>query len=240
MTDRPTDMPVIVPWPRRPEPPPPAALVFDLDGTLVDTVRLRVEGWMEAFRALGIPVDPAVLRPLIGADGHVVARAGAHAAGQEIDGAMAERLDHLAGEAFGRLNRSPRPLPGATDLLAALALSGTPHAIATASRAGQVLASVDALGLESRPLIVDGSHVRNAKPAPDLLLLAARRLHADPGDCWYVGDSTWDMQAARAGGMTAAGVTTGFATADDLFGAGADVVTQSLRELARRMGVRAG
>ncbi len=240
MRGRPTDLPVIVPWPRRPEPAPPGALVFDLDGTLVDTVGLRVEGWMEAFRALGVPVDPAVLRPLIGADGHVVARAGVRAAGQEVDDAMAERLDHLAGEAFGRLNRSPRPLPGASDLLAALAASGTPHAIATASRAGQVLASVDALGLASRPPIVDGSHVRHAKPAPDLLLLAARRLHAEPGDCWYVGDSTWDMQAARAGGLTAAGVTTGFATADDLLGAGADVVMASLRDLSRRIGVRAG
>jgi pyrophosphatase PpaX len=199
-----------------------------------------VESWMEAFRALGLLVDPAVLRPLIGADGHVVARAGALAAGQAIDGAMAERLDHLAGEAFGRLNRSPRPLPGATGLLGALAASRTPHAIATASRAGQVLASVDALGLESRPLIVDGSHVRHAKPAPDLLLLAARRLHADPGECWYVGDSIWDMQAARAGGMTAAGVTTGFATADDLLGAGGDVVMPNLWELSRRIGVRAG
>lgn len=223
--------PAIVTWPPRSVRGVPGAVVLDLDGTLVDTVHLRVEGWTAAFEELGIRADPAILRRLIGADGHVGARAGVRSAGQEPHAALEERLDYLAGEAFGWLNQSPRPLSGATELLTALARQGIPHAIATASRAAQVLTSVDALGLASRPLIVDGSHVRHAKPAPDLLLLAARRLRTPPKACWYVGDSIWDMQAARAGRMTAAGVTSGFATADDLRRAGADIVGADLDDL---------
>ena len=210
-------------------------MALDLDGTLVDTVALRVAAWVAAFAELGMRVEPQALRPMMGADGHLVARAGAQIAGREIDDALAERIDHRSGEHFNRLNAMPRPLPGARELLLELARGGIPHAIATASRAGQVLASVDALGLPSRPMIVDGSHVRHAKPAPDLLLLAARRLGAAPETCWYVGDSTWDMQAARAAGMTAAGVVTGFATADDLLEAGADLAVRGLADLQRRI-----
>ncbi len=210
-------------------------MVFDLDGTLVDTVALRVAAWVAAFAELGMQVEPQSLRRLIGADGHLVARAGAQTAGRDIDDALADRLDHRSGEQFNRLNATPRPLPGARELLLELARAGIPHAIATASRAGQVLTSVGALGLPSRPMIVDGSHVRHAKPAPDLLLLAARRLGTAPETCWYVGDSVWDMQAARAAGMTAAGVLTGFATANDLREAGADLAAQGLVDLQRRI-----
>ena len=228
-------LPTLVHWPGRPEPRRPGAVALDLDGTLVDTVELRVAAWVAAFAELGMRVEPQALRPMMGADGHLVARAGAQIAGREIDDALAERIDHRSGEHFNRLNAMPRPLPGARELLLELARAGIPHAIATASRAGQVLASVDALGLPSRPMIVDGSHVRHAKPAPDLLLLAARRLGAAPETCWYVGDSTWDMQAARAAGMTAAGVVTGFATADDLLEAGADLAVRGLADLQRRI-----
>ncbi len=231
----PERLPALVPWPVRPEPRRPGAVVLDLDGTLVDTVALRVAAWVAAFGELGMEVEPQALRRWIGADGHLVARAGAQMAGREIDDELADRIDHRSGEHFNHLNATPRPLPGARELLLALASAGIPHAIATASRAGQVLASVDAVGLPARPLIVDGRHVRHAKPAPDLLLLAARRLGVAPDTCWYVGDSTWDMQAARAAGMTAAGVLTGFATSHDLLAAGADLAVHGLAELQRRI-----
>jgi HAD superfamily hydrolase (TIGR01509 family) len=228
-------LPGIVRWPSRPAPAPPGALVFDLDGTLVDTVEARVAGWLAAFDELGFQVAPAAIRRLIGADGRLVARLGAQLAGRDIDEAAAERIDRRAGELFNRLNADPRPLPGARELLLDLARAGTPHAIATASRADQVRASVDALELPSPPPIVDGGHVRRAKPAPDLLLLAARRLRVPPRACWYVGDAVWDMQAARAAGMTATGVATGFATADELLAAGADLAAADLYDLRRRM-----
>jgi phosphoglycolate phosphatase len=93
------------------------------------------------------------------------------------------------------------------------------------------VASVGALGLERRPLVVDGHDVAHAKPAPDLLLKAAEELGIDPAGIWYVGDSRWDMQAAVAGGMVAIGVTTGATPAEQLQADGARVTFAGLPEL---------
>jgi HAD superfamily hydrolase (TIGR01509 family) len=115
---------------------------------------------------------------------------------------------------------------------------GIRWAIATSSRPEQVGASVDVLGLPSRPTIVDGSHVAQAKPAPDLLLHAATELGVDPVRTWYVGDSVWDMQAARAARMYAVGVATGAATVGDLESAGALLTVRDLDELATASALR--
>ena len=214
-------------------PPPPAAVVFDLDGTLVDTVRARIDAWAEALAEAGIPADPQRLEPMIGMDGRRLAREASAGAGPDLTDDEAEALDRRSGELFDQRNRDPRPLPGAREILAALDERGVTWAIATSSRPEQVERSVRALGLAREPRIVDGSHVANAKPAPDLLLHAARELGAEPASVWYVGDSTWDMEAARAAGMHAVGVLAGAAVdADALRGAGAHRVVSTLTELA--------
>jgi phosphoglycolate phosphatase-like HAD superfamily hydrolase len=91
--------------------------------------------------------------------------------------------------------------------------------------------SIKALNLAKPPTIVDGSRVEHAKPAPDLLLFAARELGVEPSRAWYVGDSIWDMQAARAAGMPAIGVTTGSAGAQELQEAGAWLTVDNLSML---------
>jgi HAD superfamily hydrolase (TIGR01509 family) len=213
--------------------PQPAGLIFDLDGTLVDTVGKRITGWLEAFAAAGVPASREQIAPMIGMDGRALARRVAAAAGRTLPDDEVEALDRAAGEAFDRHNRDPQPLPGARDLLARLDAAGLPWVIATSSRAEQVRTSVGSLALDREPLIVDGSHVEHAKPEPDLLLLAASRLSVDPGAAWAVGDSTWDMRAARAGGMTAVAVTAGSAvSADALRESGAGLVVETLAELA--------
>jgi HAD superfamily hydrolase (TIGR01509 family) len=199
----------------------PSALIFDLDGTLVDTVETRIAAWLRTFEEFGIPAGREQVAKLIGSDGRRVARIVAEAAGRAIDENLAEQIDHRAGEIFSELNTNPRALPGAQELLNALDEMGTPWAIATSSRPEQVDASIKALKLARPPTIVDGSRVTHAKPAPDLLLLAVRELGVEPSSAWYVGDSIWDMQAARAAGMPAIGVASGSATADELSGAGA-------------------
>lgn len=141
-----------------------------------------------------------------------------------------ERVDKRSGEIYDEINTDPQPTPGSRSLLVALERSALKWAIATSSRAEQTTVSVAALELPEPPLVVDGSHVKHAKPAPDLLLLAAQRLNTAPQKCWYVGDSTWDMRAAVAARMVAVGVTYGAATDDELTGSGADVVT-TLAEL---------
>lgn len=217
-------------------PPParPSALLFDLDGTLVDTVPDRISAWAAALEERSITVRPEQLGPMIGMDGPRLAREVAAALGRAVSDAEAEDLDRRSGELFEERNRDPRPLPGAPELLRALDAEGRTWAIATSSRREQVMRSVEALGLDREPRIIDGSHVRNAKPAPDLLLLAARELATDPGESWYVGDATWDMQAAVAAGMVGVGVLAGAAVgAEALRSAGAQVVIATLRQLER-------
>jgi HAD superfamily hydrolase (TIGR01509 family) len=209
----------------------PDAMVFDLDGTLVDTVETRIVAWLRTFEEVGIPADRERVAKLIGSDGRRLAIVVAEAAGQPIDAERAEAIDRRAGEIYSRLNTDPRPLPGATDLLRALDERRIPWAIATSSRREQVGASIDALNLARRPTIVDGSQVENAKPAPDLLLAASRELRVEPARCWYVGDAIWDMQAAGAAGMPGVGVVSGSATFEELKDAGAQLIVESLTQL---------
>ena len=214
--------------------PRPEGLIFDLDGTLVDTVRKRIDGWVEALCGLGLSTTAGEVGPMIGMDGKRLAREVAEKAGRTLSEDEVEAADHAAGEAFDRRNREPEPLPGLDDALVAIERCGARWVIATSSRAAQVRGSVAALGLPSQPDIVDGGHVEHAKPAPDLLLLAARRLGAAPELCWAIGDSTWDARAAVAAGMSAVCVTAGSAVSvGDLLAAGASVVVPTLADLAR-------
>jgi HAD superfamily hydrolase (TIGR01509 family) len=209
----------------------PAAVIFDLDGTLVDTVETRIQAWLTVFAESGIAADRSVIAELIGSDGRRLAREVSAAAGFALAPGRDETIDARCGEIYAALNTEPRPLPGATELLARLEAVGIPWAIATSSRREQVAASVSALRLASEPLVIDGSHVLHAKPAPDLLLLAAGQLAVPPDRCWYVGDATWDMRAAVAAGMIAVGVTSGVADAATLHEAGAVATIASLTEL---------
>lgn len=211
--------------------PQPAALIFDLDGTLVDTVATRIRAWLTVLKEEAIPADRRQVAELIGVDGRRLAREVASTAGIDLETGRDEAIDARCGEIFAGLNSDPRPLPGVTELVARLEAAGIPWAIATSSRREQLAASVGALHLASQPLIVDGTHVEHAKPAPDLLLLAARELRAVASRCWYVGDATWDMRAAVAAGMTPVGVTTGAVDAATLLEAGASRVVSSLLEL---------
>lgn len=211
--------------------PRPEAVIFDLDGTLVDTVETRIRAWLAVFAEEGIPVDRPRVAALIGSDGRRLAREVAEAAGTPLAPGRDEEIDERCGRIFAELNRAPAVLPGVPGLIARLDAAGIPWAIATSSRREQVAASVDALKLARPPLIVDGTHVAHAKPAPDLLLLTASRLDADPASCWYVGDATWDMLACVAAGMPAIGVTTGAVDAAALLAAGASWVVDSLAEI---------
>jgi beta-phosphoglucomutase-like phosphatase (HAD superfamily) len=210
----------------------PHALIFDLDGTLVDTVEIRIRSWLAAFGEFGIPASWAQIAPLIGIDGRQLARDVATAAGRPLPPGGDEAIDRRCGEIYGEMNRDPRPLPGARDLLTWLDEVGVPWAIATSSRREQTGASLAALELPRSPTIVDGTHVEHAKPAPDLLLLASRELNREPTTSWCVGDSTWDMRAATAAGMLPIGVTAGAAVqAAELRTAGATLITETLSEL---------
>jgi HAD superfamily hydrolase (TIGR01509 family) len=222
--------------------PTPGAVLFDLDGTLVDTVGRRIDGWLAAFAEIGLQADAGLTAGLVGADGKRLAREVAAAAGASLTEDEIAALDRRAGAIFSELNEVPVPLPGVRDLLVALAEGPLPVIIATSSLGAQVTASVDALDLPERAIVVDGEHVAHAKPAPDLLLLAAERVGVPPAACWYVGDATWDFLACVAAGMIGIGVPTGAVGAQALLEAGAVVAIDGLDELAdelRRRGLAA-
>ena len=207
--------------------PLPDAIVFDLDGTLVDTVEQRIEAWRRTFEEVGVETSREELVPLIGVDGKRLAREVMALAGQPIDDERAEVIDKRCGEIYEGLNLDPRPLPGVRRLFETIESRRRRSAIATSSRKEQVKTSVD------EPTIVDASHVEHAKPEPDLLLRAAEQLDVDPSRAWYVGDSTWDMVASVAAAMIPIGVLAGAAvTREALEGAGAAVVVNTLEEIA--------
>ena len=211
--------------------PRPAAVVCDLDGTLVDTVPTRITAWLRTFEESGLPADRGHVASLIGSDGKWLAEQVAARDSRALSPADAEAIDRRAGEIYGELNTAPRPLPGVAAFLAALNAAGVKWAIATSSRPAQVGVSVAALGLAQPPVIVDGQAVSRAKPEPDLLLAAAAALGTAPDGCWCVGDSRWDVQAAIAAQMLPVGVTTGSATAEELRADGALAVVDRLDRL---------
>jgi HAD superfamily hydrolase (TIGR01509 family) len=213
----------------------PLAIILDLDGTLVDTVPARIDAWVEALGGAGIPVSRASVARRIGMDGKRLARELAEVAGASIDESRADSIDRAAGEIFARLNTRPQPLAGAQELINTLQTAQIPWAIATSSRTAQVSASATALRLIHKvPPIIDGSGVAAAKPAPDLLLAAARRLRVDPTSCWSIGDSTWDIRAAKAAGMPSIAVSAGSAVSDRMLqAAGPDAIVETLSGVVR-------
>ena len=211
----------------------PIAVLFDLDGTLIDTVETRIDSWIEVFADERIPTTREALAPLMGIDGRRLVREVAGAGGRDVDDGAAERIDRRCGEIYDRRNTSPKPLPGVREVVAAIEASGIRWSIATSSRKEQVAASVRALGLHHEPAITDASHVEHAKPEPDLLLRAAEDLGVEADGCWYVGDSIWDMKASVAADMLAIGVLAGSAVDERaLRDAGASVVVDTLLEIA--------
>ena len=206
--------------------PEPSALIFDLDGTLVDTVATRIAAWLQTFAEERIPAAKDEVAALIGSDGKMLARDIAQRTSRTLRDDDADRIDKRSGDIFDEINTHPQPTAGARSLLIALERSRLKWAIATSSLAAQTKVSIKALELPEDPQVIDGSHVEHAKPAPDLLLLAAHKLETQPADCWYVGDSIWDMRAANAAGMIGVAVPYGAATKSDLVEAGADSVTE--------------
>jgi HAD superfamily hydrolase (TIGR01509 family) len=208
----------------------PHAIIFDLDGTLVDTVGTRVHSWMAVFPRFGIEPDPEFLAPLMGSDGKFLARLVAKEYGVTLQRGEDAEIDLQAGAEFRVLNANPRVLPAVLETLESLTDRSLPWAVATSSLPDEARGSVQAIGLRSAPIICDGADVEHAKPAPDLLLKAANLLDVDPTQTWYVGDSRWDMVAAKAADMRAIAVLTGATTAEALTEAGADVIYPTMAE----------
>ena len=197
------------------------ALVFDLDGTLVDSVYQHVVAWHHALLESGIELSIWRIHRRIGMSGGLFTRALLRETGREYDPDLMERLRERHAAAYNRMSDDVRPLPGAVALLRRLTEVGCPWGIATSGRmetAGPVLAK---LGVPAGVPIITRDMVAHAKPDPDLFLAAIDRLGVDPAGVYVVGDSVWDLLAARRAGTLGIGLLSGGYGTEELERAGA-------------------
>jgi len=214
------------------------ALIFDMDGTLVDTVYGHVLAWQRALDEVDLPIEAWKIHRRIGMSGGLFTRAVAREVGRPLTPAEVEAVQLRHGELYRELLPVRRPLPGALELLRELRATGVPHGIATSGRRPEIDASLDALGIGSETVVVERGNVERAKPEPDLFLNCAAQLGVPPDECYVVGDAVWDLLAARRAHMLSIGLLSGGYGDDELIRAGAfrvyrdpDDLRQSLDEL---------
>lgn len=206
-------------------------LIFDLDGTLVDTVYAHVLAWHRALAEAGLPIEAWRIHRKIGMSGGLFTRAVAREVGRALDEEEVGAVQTRHGELFRELQPERRPLPGAVDLLRYLSEAGIPWGIATSGRRPEIDASLEVLGVGRDAVVVERGHVARAKPEPDLFLACAERLGLPADQCYVIGDAVWDLLAARRAGMLSVGVLTGGYGEDELIRAGAFLVYRDAAEL---------
>ncbi|MFC5436532.1 HAD family hydrolase [Rhodanobacter umsongensis] len=188
------------------------AFLFDLDGTLVDSVYQHVLAWKEALDREGVELAVWRIHRKIGMSGGLFTNILLRETGLEISPERLARLGQWHADAFNRLHAqgSVRPLPGARELLDYLTEQDIPWAIATSGRMQTAAANLEALGVDpSKVAVVTRDQVRHAKPDPDLFLAAAARLGVDIHQSLVIGDSVWDMLAAQRARALGVGVLCG-------------------------------
>jgi len=196
--------------------------LFDLDGTLVDSVYQHVLSWDIALRSEGIDLSIWRIHRKIGMSGGLFMNQLRRETGLDIDEARIERLRLAHAEAYRGFAGRIRPLPGARELLEALTEGNVPWAIATSGRMETASVNLAALGVDlAVAKVVTREQVRYAKPDPDLFLAAAARLDAPIETAIVVGDAVWDMLAAIRCRALGVGLLSGGYGAEELRQAGA-------------------
>ena len=185
------------------------AFVFDLDGTLVDSVYQHVLAWREALEQAGIELSVWRIHRKVGMSGGLFANALLRETGREVTAQDADLLRRLHAEAYARRASQVRPLPGALELLRALTDGGTSWAIATSGYRESAGPTIELLEVPPDVPVVTRDLVPRAKPDPDLFLTAAEKLGVTIEDCVVVGDSVWDLLAARRARALGVGVLSG-------------------------------
>lgn len=197
------------------------ALLFDLDGTLVDSVYQHVLAWRQALEAVGVDLSVWRIHRRIGMSGGLFLKALDRELGRSLSYGEADRLRDSHAKRYLELWDQIRPLPGARELLMTLSEMHVPWAIATSGSQETARGPLTMLGIPEGVPIVTRDQVAYAKPNPDLFLAAAERLGVPPGDCFVVGDSIWDLLAAQRAGALGVGLLSGGYGQEELERAGA-------------------
>ena len=217
------------------------AFVFDLDGTLVDSVYQHVLAWHRALRSEQIDLSVWRIHRKIGMSGGLLVRALMREVEREIDDQTAERLRDRHAAEYAKLVPAVEPLPGANELLAELTRLNVPWTIATSGSMSSAKPALDLLDLPPNLPIITRDQVERAKPDPDLFLAAAKALGSDSTETMVVGDSVWDMLAARRAHFLGIGILAGGYGEEELQQSGAYRVYSDPGDMRRHldeMGVR--
>jgi HAD superfamily hydrolase (TIGR01549 family) len=212
-----------------------SGFIFDLDGTLVDSVYPHVLAWREALRAVGIELDVWRIHRRMGMSGGLMVNAILRETGRAVTRAEGQKLLDLHAKAYAQQSNIIRPLTGARELLDYLTQVNVPWTIATSARLDSARPTLDALGIPRDMSIITRDKVERAKPDPDLFLAAARLLKIDITECVVVGDSVWDLLAARRARALGVGVLSGGYGREELEKAGAYRVYEDPADLLRHI-----
>ena len=214
------------------------AFLFDLDGTLVDSVYQHVLAWKEALDREGVPLSVWRIHRKIGMSGGLFTNILLRETGMEVTPERLERLRRSHAQAYVRLSEGGvvQPLPGARELLAFLTAQGLPWAIATSGRMETARHNLEALGVDPAQVpVITRDLVRHAKPDPDLFEAAAARLGVDIERSLVIGDSIWDMLAAQRARALGVGLLSGGYGREELERSGAFRVYDDPADLLRHI-----
>ncbi len=213
-----------------------SGFLFDLDGTLVDSVYQHVLAWKDALDSEGIELSVWRIHRRIGMSGGLFMNQLLRETGRTFSQEQVDRLRAGHRAAYEKHGAAIRPLPGAHALLGTLTAGGIPWAIATSGRMETASVNLAALGVDvSAVPVVTRDQVKYAKPDPDLFVEAARRLGADVEHCVIVGDAIWDMLAARRCRGLGVGLQSGGYGVDELERAGAARVYEDPADLLEHL-----
>ncbi len=205
----------------------PAAVIFDMDGTLVATTEGDFLAWQKLFLDFGRHLSYGEYFPLLGKKSIDVVKEGLG-----LDGDVAQQAMHKKMEYFEDIvkERGIVTMPNAEIFLQEIKDLGIPIALATSSRKMKMKLVMEESGLGKYfSVFVTGEEVTHGKPHPDIFLLAAKRLHVDPAQCLVLEDAVNGVAAAKAAGMKCIAITN---THDDAALAEADLVVNSFSELS--------
>jgi HAD superfamily hydrolase (TIGR01509 family) len=211
------------------------AFLFDLDGTLVDSVYQHVLAWREALERAGISLSVWRIHRRIGMSGGLLINALLREMGREVTPEESERLRQYHAEGYARLVGQVRPLPGARELLQYLTRAAVPWSIATSGWRESAQPALDMLGVGPEVPIITRDLVRYAKPDPDLFVAAAEGLGVSIESSVVVGDSVWDLLAARRARALGVGLLAGGYGEDELVRAGAYRVYEDPADLLHHL-----
>ena len=211
------------------------ALLFDLDGTLIDSVYQHVLAWHEALEELGLSLAVWRIHRRIGMSGGLLVQALGREIGQRLTSEQAQELQKRHAAAYERYQSAIQPLPGARELLQQLSRDNIPYAIATSGRPEGARSALERLGVRPEIPVITRQEVQRAKPDPDLFLAAAQRLNVPITRAMVVGDSVWDLLAARRAGCLGIGLLSGGYGKEELEQVGAYRVYQDPADLLNHL-----